>query len=101
MRVGFVPNSTASQSCGAVLLAAGRGTRSGGGIPKQYRPLAGYSALERCLSLLTGMGTIAPVQLVIHPDDQNLFVDTSRGFEVPPPVSGGATRQASVLAGLE
>jgi 2-C-methyl-D-erythritol 4-phosphate cytidylyltransferase/2-C-methyl-D-erythritol 2,4-cyclodiphosphate synthase len=47
------------------------------------------------------MGTIAPVQLVIHPDDRNLFVDTSRGFEVPPPVSGGATRQASVLAGLE
>ncbi|MET0277870.1 MAG: bifunctional 2-C-methyl-D-erythritol 4-phosphate cytidylyltransferase/2-C-methyl-D-erythritol 2,4-cyclodiphosphate synthase [Pseudorhodoplanes sp.] len=96
-----MPTRTAPRSCGVVLLAAGRGTRSGAGIPKQYRRLAGMSALERCLSLLTGMGTIAPIQLVIHPDDRNLLVDTSRGFEVPPPVAGGATRQASVLAGLE
>jgi 2-C-methyl-D-erythritol 4-phosphate cytidylyltransferase/2-C-methyl-D-erythritol 2,4-cyclodiphosphate synthase len=95
-----VPNS-AAPSCGAVLLAAGRGIRSGGGIPKQYRDLAGSSALQRCLSLLTGMEAIAPIQPVIHPDDRSLFVDILHGPNVAAPVPGGATRQASVLAGLE
>jgi 2-C-methyl-D-erythritol 4-phosphate cytidylyltransferase/2-C-methyl-D-erythritol 2,4-cyclodiphosphate synthase len=47
------------------------------------------------------MKAITAVQPVIHPDDQNLFSEISDGFEVAPPVSGGATRQASVLAGLE
>lgn len=96
-----MPNSAAPVRCGAVLLAAGRGTRSGGGIPKQYRLLAGSSALERCLALLTGMKGVSPVQIVIHPDDQKLFGEICRGLDLAPPVSGGATRQASVLAGLE
>ncbi len=38
---------------------------------------------------------------VIHPDDRKLFEAASQGFELPEPVFGGATRQASVLAGLE
>jgi 2-C-methyl-D-erythritol 4-phosphate cytidylyltransferase / 2-C-methyl-D-erythritol 2,4-cyclodiphosphate synthase len=87
--------------CAAVLLAAGRGTRSGDGIPKQYRRLAGDSALRRCLSLLAECGDVGPIQIVIHADDRKLFEAASRGFEVPEPVFGGATRQASVLAGLK
>ncbi len=96
-----MPISASPRGCAAVLLAAGRGTRSGGGIPKQFRPLAGVSAFRRCVRLLTGIGNISPIQIVIHPDDRNLFVDNSRGFELPSAVSGGATRQASVAAGLE
>jgi 2-C-methyl-D-erythritol 4-phosphate cytidylyltransferase/2-C-methyl-D-erythritol 2,4-cyclodiphosphate synthase len=87
--------------CAAVLLAAGRGTRSGDGIPKQYRPLAGLPALRRSLSLLAESGDVGLIQTVIHPDDRKLFEAASQGFELPEAVFGGATRQASVLAGLE
>lgn len=40
------------------------------------------------------------LQVVIHPDDIELYQDAARGFDLPPPVSGGETRQSSVLAGL-
>lgn len=86
--------------CAAVVVAAGRGRRSGDGIPKQYRPLAGQSALRRSLALLTRCG-VAPVQVVVHPDDLELYHEAAHGFDLPPSVAGGDTRQASVLAGLE
>jgi 2-C-methyl-D-erythritol 4-phosphate cytidylyltransferase/2-C-methyl-D-erythritol 2,4-cyclodiphosphate synthase len=41
------------------------------------------------------------VQPVIHPDDRDLFRDAVEGLETLPPAFGGATRQASVRAGLE
>ena len=42
------------------------------------------------------------MQPVIHPDDEPLFRAATAGTEhLLPPVSGGATRQASVRAGLE
>jgi 2-C-methyl-D-erythritol 4-phosphate cytidylyltransferase/2-C-methyl-D-erythritol 2,4-cyclodiphosphate synthase len=51
--------------------------------------------------LLAESGDVGPIQIVIHPDDRKLFEAASQGFELPEPVFGGATRQASVLAGLE
>lgn len=95
-----MPNDDAHR-CAAILLAAGRGTRSGQGIPKQYKSLAGFSALERCLSLFASVNWLAPLQVVIHPDDHTLFQGAIQRFGLPEPVPGGATRQASVLAGLE
>jgi 2-C-methyl-D-erythritol 4-phosphate cytidylyltransferase/2-C-methyl-D-erythritol 2,4-cyclodiphosphate synthase len=86
--------------CAAVIVAAGRGRRSGDGIPKQYRPLAGPSALRRSLILLSGTCRLAPVQVVIHPDDRDLYQEAAQGLALPPPVAGGDTRQGSVLAGL-
>ncbi|MFZ5693403.1 MAG: bifunctional 2-C-methyl-D-erythritol 4-phosphate cytidylyltransferase/2-C-methyl-D-erythritol 2,4-cyclodiphosphate synthase [Pseudomonadota bacterium] len=85
----------------AVIVAAGRGRRSGDGIPKQYRPVAGISALRRSLALLSGPCPPAQLQVVIHPDDHELYSEATEGLELPPPVAGGETRQASVLAGLE
>src|SRR5512139_1989146 len=87
-------------NCSVVIVAAGRGRRSGEGIPKQYRPLARQSALRRNLGLLTGPCGLSLVQVVIHPDDRDLYDVAARGFDLPPPVPGGETRQASVLAGL-
>lgn len=83
-----------------ILVAAGRGRRSGEGIPKQYRPLAGASALRRSISLFHEAPGVSRVQVVIHPDDSDLYEESAQGFELPPPVPGGETRQASVLAGL-
>jgi 2-C-methyl-D-erythritol 4-phosphate cytidylyltransferase/2-C-methyl-D-erythritol 2,4-cyclodiphosphate synthase len=41
------------------------------------------------------------VQAVIHPNDIQIFAQATQGLAVLPPVFGGATRQASVRAGLE
>jgi 2-C-methyl-D-erythritol 4-phosphate cytidylyltransferase / 2-C-methyl-D-erythritol 2,4-cyclodiphosphate synthase len=84
-----------------VVVAAGRGLRAGGGMPKQYRPLPGGTAIERSLATFSGHDEIALVQPVIHPDDQGAFQQSSAQFRLLPPVFGGATRQDSVRSGLE
>src|SRR6516164_5750643 len=75
----------------AVVVAGGRGLRAGGDLPKQYRHVLGEPVIRPSLAAFAGHGGISLVQPVIHPDDAALF----------PPVNGGATRQASVRAGLE
>jgi len=88
-------------SVAAVVVAAGRGLRAGGSIPKQYRKVAGEPVIRPSLRLYAAHSEIALVQPVIHPDDDALFVAACEGLAVLPPVPGGATRQASVRAGLE
>ncbi|MGV3633521.1 MAG: bifunctional 2-C-methyl-D-erythritol 4-phosphate cytidylyltransferase/2-C-methyl-D-erythritol 2,4-cyclodiphosphate synthase [Pseudorhodoplanes sp.] len=89
-----------ASGCAVILVAAGRGRRSGDGIPKQYRPVAGISALRRSLTLLLGPCAFSQIQVVIHPDDRDLYEEATQGFALSPPVAGGETRQESVLAGL-
>jgi 2-C-methyl-D-erythritol 4-phosphate cytidylyltransferase/2-C-methyl-D-erythritol 2,4-cyclodiphosphate synthase len=50
--------------------------------------------------LFLGHPDVGRVLPVIHPDDVDLFEIASHGFQLPKAVFGGATRQASVLAGL-
>lgn len=85
----------------AVVVAAGRGLRAGGGVPKQYRHLLGEPALRPSLATLARHGEIHAVQAVIHSDDAALFEQASKGLDLLPAVPGGASRQASVCAGLE
>lgn len=79
----------------AVIVAAGRGTRAGGGTPKQWRSLAGQSVAEWTLAAFRSHPEVDQVILVTHPDD----TEYTTGLDVPQ-VHGGATRDASVLAGL-
>ena len=44
---------------------------------------------------------IAGVQAVIHPADRDLYAAATADLDLPPPTIGGATRQQSVLLGLE
>lgn len=85
----------------AIVLAAGRGVRSGGGIPKQYRLLDGEPMVRRSLRLFLGHGGISVVQPVIAAGDEPLFETAAADLAVAAPVMGGATRQASVFAGLQ
>jgi 2-C-methyl-D-erythritol 4-phosphate cytidylyltransferase / 2-C-methyl-D-erythritol 2,4-cyclodiphosphate synthase len=85
----------------AVIVAAGRGLRAGGGRPKQYATIGGEPVVRRSLAVFAGHPEIAAVQPVIHPDDMALFRDATDGVPALTPVFGGATRQASVRAGLE
>jgi 2-C-methyl-D-erythritol 4-phosphate cytidylyltransferase / 2-C-methyl-D-erythritol 2,4-cyclodiphosphate synthase len=85
----------------AVVVAAGRGFRAGGEGPKQYREIGGEPVIRTSLKGLASHPGIAMVQPVIHPDDIDLFRAAAAGLGVLEPVLGGATRQASVRAGLE
>ena len=85
----------------AVVVAAGQGLRAGGEIPKQFRRIAGETLLERSLSAFAEAPDVTFVQPVIRPDDVDLVRRLTSGMNVLEPVAGGATRQASVRAGLE
>jgi 2-C-methyl-D-erythritol 4-phosphate cytidylyltransferase / 2-C-methyl-D-erythritol 2,4-cyclodiphosphate synthase len=85
----------------AVVVAAGRGLRAGGDLPKQYRQILGEPVIRPSLATLAGHGAISAVQPVIHPDDAALFQGAITGLALLPAVPGGASRQASVCAGLE
>src|SRR5215831_4279189 len=85
----------------AIVVAAGRGLRAGGGEPKQYRVVANKPVIRPSLAALATHPGIAMVQPVIHPDDVGRFADAAAGLKILPPVFGGATRQTSVRAGLE
>ncbi|MFN4201691.1 MAG: bifunctional 2-C-methyl-D-erythritol 4-phosphate cytidylyltransferase/2-C-methyl-D-erythritol 2,4-cyclodiphosphate synthase [Tabrizicola sp.] len=75
-----------------IIVAAGRGSRMGGEVPKQWQMLAGKPVLAHTLAAFAGM----QVLVVIHPDDR------ARAAALGVPlVEGGATRDASVLAGLQ
>jgi 2-C-methyl-D-erythritol 4-phosphate cytidylyltransferase/2-C-methyl-D-erythritol 2,4-cyclodiphosphate synthase len=84
----------------AVVVAAGRGFRAGGEGPKQYREVGGEPVIRSSLKRFAGHPGITMVQPVIHPDDTDLFRAAAAGLDVLEPVFGGATRQASVRAGL-
>jgi 2-C-methyl-D-erythritol 4-phosphate cytidylyltransferase/2-C-methyl-D-erythritol 2,4-cyclodiphosphate synthase len=85
----------------AVVVAAGRGLRVGGDLPKQYRAILGEPVSRPSLATLARHAGISVVQPVVHPDDAALYRAAVAGLELLPPVPGGATRQASVRAGLE
>ncbi|MGE5270708.1 MAG: bifunctional 2-C-methyl-D-erythritol 4-phosphate cytidylyltransferase/2-C-methyl-D-erythritol 2,4-cyclodiphosphate synthase [Thiohalocapsa sp.] len=85
----------------ALIVAAGRGSRFGGSLPKQYLPLGGRSVLQHAVAAFAGHPLIAGVQVVIRDEDRAVFAEAMRGLDVLPPVAGGAERQDSVRLGLE
>lgn len=85
----------------AIIVAAGRGHRMGGPIPKQYRDLDSAPILRHTLVAFLRHPEIGHTQVVIHPNDRELYERATKGLDVPAPVIGGATRQESVRFGLE
>jgi len=91
----------------ALIVAAGSGSRAGLSSPKQYARLNGMSVLARSIAALASDPRLDPIVCVIRPEDGDAYA--SALAELPPavrarlaaPVHGGATRQASVRAGLE
>jgi 2-C-methyl-D-erythritol 4-phosphate cytidylyltransferase/2-C-methyl-D-erythritol 2,4-cyclodiphosphate synthase len=90
-----------------IVVAAGRGARLGAATPKQYLPCAGKPLIAHGLEALAAAHDYCAATVVIHPDDRELY-DAALEFLSPaaagrfgPPAFGGASRQQSVLAGLE
>ncbi len=85
----------------ALIVAAGRGARFGGDVPKQYLALGGKSVLRHAVTAFARHPRIAGVQVVIRDEDRAIFAEAMAGLAVLPPVMGGAERQDSVRLGLE
>jgi 2-C-methyl-D-erythritol 4-phosphate cytidylyltransferase/2-C-methyl-D-erythritol 2,4-cyclodiphosphate synthase len=83
---------------GAVIVAAGRGTRAGGTLPKQWQDLAGKPVLWHSIEVFQGHPMVRDVIVVLHPDDKTMIKEKMSRDVVT--VEGGATRQASVAAGI-
>jgi 2-C-methyl-D-erythritol 4-phosphate cytidylyltransferase/2-C-methyl-D-erythritol 2,4-cyclodiphosphate synthase len=82
---------------GIIIVAAGRGTRAGGGLAKQWRRVAGKPVARWTLEAFAGRG---PLVMVVHPDDMSQAQAVAAGLDLRI-VTGGADRSASVRAGLE
>ena len=95
------PPSGPDAECVALIVAAGRGQRFGGEVPKQYRELAGEPVLRRTIAAFAGHPEVTGVRAVIHPDDIGLYEAAADGLTILTPVFGGLTRQDSVRLGLE
>jgi len=84
----------------ALIVAAGRGERAGGGVPKQFRMLAGKPVLRWTIEAFRGHPQVDAVQAVIHGDDRESYEAAAAGLGLVPPIIGGATRADSVRNGL-
>jgi 2-C-methyl-D-erythritol 4-phosphate cytidylyltransferase/2-C-methyl-D-erythritol 2,4-cyclodiphosphate synthase len=84
----------------ALLVAAGSGSRAGGGTPKQYRSLAGKAVLTHAIDHLRRLPVDA-IQVVIGEGQEGIYREAIGDRPLPAPVIGGATRRLSVVNGLE
>jgi 2-C-methyl-D-erythritol 4-phosphate cytidylyltransferase/2-C-methyl-D-erythritol 2,4-cyclodiphosphate synthase len=84
----------------ALLVAAGRGSRTRGGVPKQYRRLAGKPLLAHAIDALAHP-RIDTVRVVTGAGQEALYEEAVGERPLPTPVIGGAERQDSVRRGLE
>ena len=81
----------------ALIVAAGRGSRAGGDLPKQWQPLAGRRVIDWTLDAFLAVPGIASITVVLHADDMEHLAPHPR-INV---TAGGDTRAASVRHGLE
>ncbi len=87
--------------CVALIVAAGRGSRMGAAMPKQWLALAGRPVLRHSIEIFAAHPSVTTIRVVIHPDDRTLFDTATAGLSVGEPITGGVTRQDSVRLGLE
>ncbi|SOB98240.1 2-C-methyl-D-erythritol 2,4-cyclodiphosphate synthase [Rhodobacter sp. JA431] len=83
-------------SVAVIIVAAGRGTRAGEGLPKQWRDLAGRPVLAHTVEAFADLGRVI---VVLHPDDMIRGLELLGGSATL--VAGGASRAESVQNALE
>lgn len=87
-----------------LIVAAGQGLRAGGGVPKQFRILAGEPVLRHAARALLAHRDISTLQVVVaaqHREHADEILAVLADDRIRPCVIGGSERQASVMAGLQ
>ena len=98
---GGMSDTDAFPRTAAVVVAAGRGLRSGQPLPKQFASWRGKPVIRHSVEALLAAG-VEPIVVVIPEGAETLLEDALRGLtDQVRPVLGGATRQESVRNGLE
>ncbi len=83
-----------------VIVAAGKGSRFGSSIPKQYSQLGTKPLIRHSIDTFLEMG-IKDIIVVIHPDHYEYYEKALSDLNLHEPALGGATRGESTLAGLK
>ncbi len=84
----------------ALIVAAGKGERFGGGVPKQYRLLGGKPVLRWAVESLIRHPSVRSVRVVIGKGQQAQALAALSGLDVGDPIEGGVERANSVREGL-
>ncbi len=84
----------------AIVVAAGKGLRTGGAVPKQFVVWRGKPLVRHSVEALIDAG-LSPVVVAIPEDWRAVAAEALAGLAGVRLVAGGATRQDSVLAALE
>ncbi len=84
----------------ALIVAAGKGERAGGGVPKQFRKLAGKALVAHAYDSLAGHPGIESVAVVIGEGQEHALEEALAGRPLRATAPGGATRRLSVRSGL-
>ena len=90
---------TTAARCHALVPCAGVGLRAGAGGPKQYASVGGRTVIAHTLAALAAVPRIVGTLVVLAPEDDQ-FERHAPGFAGHVARVGGATRAASVAAGL-
>ncbi len=85
----------------ALIVAAGKGDRAGGAIPKQYAVLGGKALLAHSVDAFLAHPAVNCVYLVIGAGQEELARAALGSRAISGLLIGGAERQDSVRAGLE
>ena len=85
----------------ALIVAGGTGSRMGAAVPKQYLRIGGRAIIRHALEAFLSHPRLDVVQAVIGEGHGEMFAEAVMGLKMPMPARGGATRQLSVLNGLE
>ncbi len=97
-----MPKPPKSRKTAVIVVAAGRGSRAALDVPKQYASVGGEPVLRRTIRAFASHEGIDAILTVIGDGDATRYDETVRGLaKLLPPVVGGATRQQSVMKGLE
>jgi 2-C-methyl-D-erythritol 4-phosphate cytidylyltransferase/2-C-methyl-D-erythritol 2,4-cyclodiphosphate synthase len=84
----------------ALIVAAGKGERLGGGMPKQYRLLGGKPVLRWAVESLVRHPAVRSARVVVGLGQADIATAALAGLDVGELVIGGAERADSVRAGL-
>ena len=84
----------------ALIVAAGKGERAGGGVPKQYRSIGGKPVLRWAVECLIRHPAVQAARVVIGEGQQDQARAALAGLDVGKLIEGGAERADSVRAGL-
>lgn len=94
------PRAPRAMTLTALIVAAGKGERLGGGVPKQFRLLGGKPVLRWAVESLIGHPAVRSTRVVIGKDQQDLAKAALGGLDVGTLIEGGLERADSVKAGV-